>query len=73
MILSEIVNRPDDQPINQPEAMFVIREYVKIRKGIDIDTRIETGYGNFIVESEVRLMVQMVNVAVVWFKQKCSK
>lgn len=36
MNLEEIINRPDDQQIAVQEAAFVIEQYIKERKGVDI-------------------------------------
>jgi hypothetical protein len=61
MDLKEIVNRPDDKPIEQDEALFVINEYIKIRKG---------RYVSFSISNpmHVGLMVQMACVAINWLR-----
>lgn len=68
MYLKEIVNRPNEMPIEQDEALFVIKEYIKARKGVDTNPKVETKLGTFHTMIELDLMIDMLNYAVGWFR-----
>lgn len=69
MDLKEIVNRPDGTPIEEQEAYFVIKEYVKARKDVDIQPQINARMGQIQAMFEVNLMHQMLSYAIAWFKE----
>lgn len=69
MDLKEIVNRPNETPIEEQEACLVIKEYIKVRKGGEVQPMIETRQGKFNAIREVNLMRQMLNYAIGWFRQ----
>jgi hypothetical protein len=69
MDLKEIVNRPNETPIEEQEAYLVIKEYIKARKGVEIQPMIETRLGKLNAMHEVNLMHQMLNYAIGWFRQ----
>ena len=64
MNLLEIINRDESVPITQDEALYVIKEYVKIRKGVDIKPIINF----FSPFSEIKLMNLMLIDAKSWLK-----
>lgn len=68
MNLKEIVNRDDRKPVSQNECLFVIKEYIKIRKGVDVDPRIETRLGRMKTILDLQLMSQMATHAIGWLK-----
>jgi hypothetical protein len=68
MNLKEIVNRPDNYVIDQSEALFVIKEYVKARKGVDIEPVINTTNGKIYTGMELQKMTEMATHAVGWFR-----
>lgn len=69
MNLKEIVNRHDSIPIQQDEAFFVISEYIKIRKGVDVQPRIENRFGSLHAVAQVQLMGNMLIHAICWLKE----
>lgn len=69
MDLKEIVNRPNETPIQEQEACLVIKEYIKARKGVEIQPKIETRLGQIYAMREVNLMHEMLNYAIGWFRQ----
>ena len=69
MDIKEIVNRPDSIPIQEKEAYFVIREYVKARKGVEIDPEIDLSFGSISAIREIHLMHSMLNSAISWYRQ----
>ena len=69
MNLKEIVNRPNETPLEEDEAYLVIKQDVKARKGVDIEPRIEIRRGKFVAMHEVNLMHQMLNHAIAWFRE----
>ena len=73
MDLKEIVNRPDDSPITQEEACFVIAEYVKERKGANIKPSIDTRMGSVWADRETQLMYRMLEYAVTWYRRNPQK
>lgn len=64
MNLQEIINRNDSYPITQDECLFVIKEYVKIRKNVDITPVINM----FNPIQEVELMAKLANIAIHWLR-----
>ena len=68
MNLSNIVNRPFEQPISQDESLFIIKEYIKTRTGQDITPKIETRFGIFNTNMELSRMISMTNYAIGWFR-----
>ena len=46
----------------------VIREYIKVRKGVDVKPRLKTDFGGFGAMSELSLMIEMTNHAIGWFR-----
>ena len=73
LTLKEIVNRPDTQAVEQDEALFVIKEYVKARKGVDVNPHIETGHGNMYAIQQIQMMVSMLPHAIGWFRNEWNK
>lgn len=63
--LQEIINRPNEVAIEEGEAYFVLKEYVRIRKGVDIEPKIDFNLGF----SEVEIMQKMLNCAIAWLKE----
>lgn len=68
MDLKEIVFRGDKYPISQDEALFVIREYVKARKGVDIIPTPNKQFGMAYYARELSLMSNMATQAISWFR-----
>ena len=69
MNLYEIVNRNDCMAISQEEALFVIKQYVMIRKGSEITPALRITQPNkltMVRRSEVQLMVSMTAQACAW-------
>ena len=70
MNLKEIVYRSEQKAITQEECLFVIKEYVKIRKGVEITPYITPprGFNAFKTVDELKLMTNMVNHACGWLE-----
>lgn len=66
--LRALIEQPDTTPLSMEESAFILSEYVRIRKGRTIHPFIETRYGPFIAHREVGLMHELLNVAIVWFR-----
>ena len=64
MNLQEIVNRDNSYPITQDECLFVIKEYVKIRKNVDIIPALNL----FNLRNEIELMTKLANNAIHWLR-----
>jgi len=72
MDLKEIINRPNEAPIEENEACFIIKEYIKTRKGVEVNPIIETRLGNTYAMREVGLMNKMLDHAIEWFKENTN-
>lgn len=68
MDLTEIINRPDETPLQEQECYFILSEYVRARKGVAIVPRIETRFGQMIAERDAAIMHEMLNYAIAWFR-----
>lgn len=73
MNLKEIINRPNETPLDEDEAYFVLKEYVKARKGVDINPRIEARFSSLNAMREVNIMHHMLNHAIGWFRIELNK
>lgn len=74
MNLQEIINRDLSQELHQPEALYVIKMYVKARKNVDIEPEIFTNnQTTMAILQQLRLMVNLSLHAIVWFKANQSK
>ena len=69
MEIQEIVQRPDNLPISEEEAMFLITEYIRVKKGVKVNMHIEKRYGIFGMEREYSLMAKMLPYAVSYFRE----
>jgi hypothetical protein len=74
MELKEIVNRSNNIPIQEEEAMYLTKEYVKVRKGVDVNPNltddlavIHTKNGIELV-NQITIMHHLVNCAIGWFR-----
>jgi hypothetical protein len=70
MDLKEIINRPNEQPIQEDEAYFLIKTYVKERKGVDIEPKINAIHFNIFAQHEISLLHHMLNIIIDWYKSK---
>lgn len=69
MDIKEIVNRPYEYPISQEESLFVIREYIRIRKGVVINPEIDVRHGQMKAMIELQMMAEMSNHACLWLRE----
>ena len=67
MNLKELI---DKEVLEQEEALFVIGEYIKARKGVDVQPFIETRFGNLNTAIQLKLMNSALLTAVCWFKSE---
>ena len=63
MNLKEIVNRPDRLPLETSECVFVIKEYIKIRKKVDIKLSSSPSM------TDLPLMGKMTTFAICWLRE----
>tara|TARA_R110000851_G_scaffold305835_1_gene463989 strand:- start:6050 stop:6274 length:225 start_codon:yes stop_codon:yes gene_type:complete len=73
MELKEIVERDINAPIDQDEALFVLKEYVRVRKGRDINPTIITNMPAIFIIQQLELMSKMTLHAIVWFRDNPNK
>lgn len=69
MELQELVNRDLRDVMSQGKCLFVIKEYIKTRKGVDVSPKIEVGQPSVFVYQELKLMNYMCNHAINWFRE----
>ena len=75
MQLGEIINRPNRSLYEQGELIYVVQQYIKIRKGIDVKidllrgADIYTPFGQMHYVTECQKLSQAFNFAAGWFKQ----
>lgn len=69
MNLKEIVFRDDSLPITQDEAVFVVKQYIKDRKGKEVDLSIETHYGTGRAMNQISLLFEMFFTAMFWYRK----
>ena len=70
MDIKDIVNKPDTYEFSQDEMIFVISEYIKDRKGIEVKPRINTSFGQFVTMNELNIMNHLFNYALNWYKNQ---
>jgi hypothetical protein len=68
MNIQHIIEKSDHSTLSIYESLFLIEQYVKERKGVEIKARIETNLGSFREDVELRLMNIFVNYAINYFK-----
>ena len=68
MDLQEIISRDLTSPMEQSEALFVIKKYIKARKDIDVEPEIFTNQNALHILGQLKLMQTLVLHAIVWFK-----
>ena len=69
MYLHEIINRPQNEEISQEESLFIIKEYVRIRKGVEITPVIQTrAIPRIFIQDQLTKMIAMRDHAIKWFK-----
>lgn len=67
MDIKEIVNRPYNVPISQDESLYLIEQYVKDKKGVDVNIHILMN--PFTIERHTKLMLKALPYAIAHFKQ----
>lgn len=67
MNLQEIINRPINSLITNKECLFVIKQYIKTRKGVDVDPELNFQNGTMTSIKEISLMKEMTATAIQWF------
>lgn len=68
MDLKEIVYRDFNEPINEDEIRFLFREYIKMRKNVNINPIIM--FDGFFPHLTISLMHEMINHMVIWFREQ---
>ncbi len=68
MNLKELTDRQIGTQFTTDECCFVIREYVKVQTGKEINPIIEKRYGKLNEMMEVKLMNKMFNKAIDYFR-----
>jgi len=65
--LKEIVFGDASSPISQDECLFVIKEYVAERKGVEITPFVNPRQNRLALMMQLNLMMEMTNTAIGWF------
>ena len=73
MNLTEIINRPNKQPIHEDEAYAILKHYIKVRKGVSVNPKIDIRYGTLYAQVEVSKMHDLLNHAIGWFRANTEK
>ena len=68
MNLKELVNRDDSNPLYQKECLFILKEYIKIRKDFELDPYINYSRGDMVALMEMQNMVKMTTYAIGWLR-----
>lgn len=68
MDLYEIVHRAPELPLEQDEAIYVIKEYIKARKGLNITPIITSEVPNIFTAFEFQKFKLMLAAALTWFR-----
>ena len=72
MDIKELANRPDNFPLTQDEALFLIDEYIFEKKSKRVRPRIETRGGVVMMHNEIQLMFKALIVASSYFRNKLN-
>ena len=72
MNLKQLISQSDHIPLEQKECFFIIEQYIKARKGVDVRVGISP-FDVFRINHKLRLMIHMTNIAIAWFKQNIDK
>lgn len=75
MTLKEIINRDFSEPISQEECLFVLYEYIKIRKNIEINPIIDITSikGQLTTSYQIQKMIELTNTAIIWYRNNPDK
>ena len=75
MNLKEIINRDFSEPIFQEECLFVLYEYIKIRKNIEINPiiNITSIKGQLTILHQIQEMIKLTNTAIIWYRNNPDK
>jgi len=73
MDLKEIVNRDLDLPLTQEESLFVLKEYVKVRKGQDINPVIIMDMPTPFIIRQLEIMASLTFYAIMWYRTNSDK
>ena len=65
MNLSEIINKPEP---TQDEMLFAIQQYIKIRKGEDVNPVIDTSRSNMYTMVQLQQMRRLYFVSAEWLR-----
>ena len=67
MVLKEIISRSTNGEITQEESLFVIKQYIKIRKNVDVEPVIRNGMMGLFQPHDIKIMKVLTDRALDWF------
>ena len=67
MELKEIISRSTGGEVTQEESLFVIKSYIKIRKGVDVNPIIRDGFMGILEHHDLSRMKMLTDLALDWF------
>lgn len=75
MNLKEIINRDFSETITQEECLFVLHEYIKVRKNIEVNPIIDiiSIKGQLTILPQIQKMIELTNTAIIWYKNNPDK
>ena len=75
MNLKEIINRDVSETITQEECLFVLHEYIKVRKNIEVNPIIDiiSIKGQLTILPQIQKMIELTNAAIIWYKNNPDK
>lgn len=70
MNLYNLIQQDISTPLSMQECLFILKQYINIRKGIDVNPVINKNL--FHVQNEVTLMHYMTTHTIIWFKNNIN-
>lgn len=69
MVVEEIVNRPTSQPVDQSEMIYVVEQYIKDKKGVEVDINLLKGINkkspmaSILLQEQLGMLVEAFEIA----------
>ena len=75
MNLKEIITRDFSETITQEECLFVLHEYIKVRKNIEVNPIIDiiSIKGQLTILPQMQKMIELTNAAIMWYRNNPDK
>ena len=72
MNIESIIKKADYGVVDQSEMIYLIKQYVYDKKGVNIKPFVETRFGTIVCKMELMRMFDMFNYAHAYYKQKLN-